>query len=107
MTGGRRDPWDAGARCAEAAAAGRERQGSTAALGRAERDGRCNEERADSGTGERSASGLAQKKKVTDTRSKVIVCDICESGKFGHFLSAGCATATSVNICMCMRGTKS
>ena len=60
-------------------------RGRTEALGRMERAGRGNEETADSGSGERSASGLAQKKKVTDTRSGVIVCDICERGKFGHF----------------------
>lgn len=49
----------------EATGGGRE---STEGLGRAERAGRCNEEKGDSGSGERATSGLAQKKKVTGTR---------------------------------------
>lgn len=60
-------------------------RGSAGALGRAERAGRCDEEAADAGSGETAASRLAQKKKVTDTRNGVIVCNTCERDEFGCF----------------------
>lgn len=83
VTGGRRDVGFRNKMCSRRSCRKREAGEALKTLGRAER--RCGEGAADSGSGDRAASRLARKKKVTDNRNGVIACEMCERGEFGHF----------------------